>query len=47
MNVSSKKSVMDFKGQVVPTSQQKTVKGGTANQNQSSDFIIMDDILDG
>lgn len=38
---------MDFAGQAMPVDQQKTIKGGNGNQNQSSDFIIMDDILDG
>ena len=29
----------------MPTSQQKTVKGGTANQNQSSDLLLTWDAL--
>ena len=42
-----KKSLADFKGQAMPKKQQKTVKGGNDNQNQSSEIIIIDDILDG
>ncbi len=47
MNANSKKSVKDFKGQVMPKSQQKTVKGGNDDQSQSDDFVIIDDVLDG
>ncbi|MEO1263838.1 MAG: hypothetical protein AAFZ15_33845 [Bacteroidota bacterium] len=47
MNTSSKKSVMDFKGQAMPKSQQIAVKGGNVNQGEPSGIIIIDDILDG
>lgn len=47
MNANSKKSLVDFKGQAMPKSQQTSVKGGNTSQAQASDWIIMDDILDG
>ncbi|MFT4762859.1 MAG: hypothetical protein ACI9XO_005033 [Paraglaciecola sp.] len=46
MNLNSKKSVTDFKGQAMSTDQQKALKGGNGINTQATDFIIMDDILD-
>jgi hypothetical protein len=46
MNVKSKKSIKDFKGQAMPKAQQQTVKGGNGIVNSTADFIIMDDIMD-
>ncbi len=45
MNANSKKSVMDFNGQAMPKSQQKTVKGGSDGQNSNASIII-DDLMD-
>lgn len=47
MNINSKKSLADFKGQALPIDQQTIVKGGDHDLNLALDFIVMDDFLDG
>ena len=41
-----KKSIADFKGQAMPKSQQKQLKGGQGDSNTSGETIITQDVVE-